>query len=170
MSDFVSRSQAGQDKWVYETLGPGGFFVDLGCNHPVLINNTYALEQVGWTGILVDTDDSCIRQCWTHRTSIALRADLTQPHEFWPTLPGHMDYLSLDVDESTLAALRHIPLDRIQFKLATIEHDSYRLGTEPRDAIRAIMHHHGYKIAFADVTHEGCAYEDWWYHPQFVSL
>lgn len=34
-----------------------GFFVDVGCYHPVLINTTYALYRRGWRGINIDIDE-----------------------------------------------------------------------------------------------------------------
>lgn len=33
-----------------------GFFVDVGCNHPIRINNTYLLYLQGWRGINIDMD------------------------------------------------------------------------------------------------------------------
>ena len=33
-----------------------GFFVDVGCNHPVRINNTYLLYLKGWRGVNIDMD------------------------------------------------------------------------------------------------------------------
>ena len=47
MTEFISHSQAGQDKFVYDTLGKSGTFLDIGCGFPIEINNTYALEQIG---------------------------------------------------------------------------------------------------------------------------
>lgn len=32
----------------------GGFYVDIGCNHPIKASNTYSLYLKGWTGIAVD--------------------------------------------------------------------------------------------------------------------
>ena len=33
-----------------------GFFVDVGCYHPMKFNNTYALYKKGWSGINIDVD------------------------------------------------------------------------------------------------------------------
>lgn len=52
-----SYSQHGQDAFIYQmvfggkTPQGGGFFLDVGGNEPITINNTYLLEQKGWTGI-----------------------------------------------------------------------------------------------------------------------
>ena len=33
-----------------------GIYVDVGCNHPFIGNNTYILHQKGWSGINIDLD------------------------------------------------------------------------------------------------------------------
>ena len=49
-----SYSQAGQDRFVRAVHGDTpGFFLDVGCSDPVHISNTYALEKLGWRGLLV---------------------------------------------------------------------------------------------------------------------
>ena len=37
-----------------------GFFIDIGCHHPFLNNNTYSLYKRGWTGINIDLDFNSI--------------------------------------------------------------------------------------------------------------
>ena len=38
-----------------------GFYVDIGCNHPVKFNNTYLLHKRGWSGINIDFDKTSIK-------------------------------------------------------------------------------------------------------------
>ena len=38
-----------------------GFFIDLGCNHPIKFNNTYLLYKRGWNGMNIDLDPKNIR-------------------------------------------------------------------------------------------------------------
>ena len=33
-----------------------GFYIDVGCQHPVMNNNTYLLYKKGWNGINIDLD------------------------------------------------------------------------------------------------------------------
>ena len=47
-------SKEGQDRFAHILIGNKGKFLDLGCNHPYAGNNTAALEQLGWSGIVVD--------------------------------------------------------------------------------------------------------------------
>lgn len=171
--EFKSNGQAGQDRFVWEVTGhkSDGFFLDIGANHPTSINNTYALEQQGWRGIMVDSERILSGD---GRKSPYLKADATQVQWLFQLrrygLPRTMDYLSLDVDDATLNALLAIPLDQISFNVATIEHDFYRLGSKPRDQIRAIMNRAGYDMVCEDVmVHypegETNAFEDWWVSP-----
>jgi len=37
-----------------------GFYIDVGCHHPVMNNNTYLLYQKGWRGINIDLDQKNI--------------------------------------------------------------------------------------------------------------
>ncbi|MDA9981739.1 hypothetical protein N9H39_03180 [Gammaproteobacteria bacterium] len=51
------QSQAGQDRWVVETLKgkKNGFFLEIGASDGVNLSNTYALErELGWTGCCVE--------------------------------------------------------------------------------------------------------------------
>ncbi len=40
-----------------------GHYIDLGCNDPILGNNTYRFYLQGWTGINIDLDESKIKIC-----------------------------------------------------------------------------------------------------------
>jgi len=54
---FITYSFEGQDRLLHSIFrdqnGPG-FYVDIGCNHPVIENNTYSLYCSGWHGICID--------------------------------------------------------------------------------------------------------------------
>ena len=39
-----------------------GFYVDVGCNHPIKFNNTYLLYKRGWSGINIDLDSKSINE------------------------------------------------------------------------------------------------------------
>lgn len=173
----MSHSQAGQDAWAFDTLTgsrapvpSSRTFLDVGCNHPVQINNTLALEKLGWRGILIDNDAYCVDLCRQHRQSPVYDADSTKFD--YAALPiKDFDYLSLDVDAATLDTLRKILADGITFRVATIEHDGYRFGPGPRDAMRELLTAAGYKLERADVCHPGspnCPYEDFWIDPKRI--
>ena len=158
---FTSYSQVGQDRWAYEKIGDTGFFLDIGCGHPNEGSNTFGLEAVGWTGVLVDYDDYVSQLCRAQRKVPYIHADATKLD--WSTIEGIpkvVDYLSLDVDAASLDALKQF-MRYFRFKVATIEHDSYRFGNGSRDEMRRILETAGYTCAFKDVESKGMPFEDW---------
>ena len=53
--------QSHQDKFVLNVLKEkkNGFFVELGSNHPINVNNTYLLEKnYDWKGIMIEYEAS----------------------------------------------------------------------------------------------------------------
>lgn len=159
LTDFKSYSQAGQDRFVYELLGPDhkGTFLDIGCSHPAQINNTYALELNGWQGLLVDLDD-VTELCGQFRQSEFRKEDATKMVH----IRKEYDYGSFDIDGATYDALQNAIHQDVKFRVLTVEHDSYRIGVEMRDKIRKLLKLSGYTMLCEDVCHEGHPFEDWW--------
>lgn len=69
------RGQLLQDRWVYHQLSRinasmnHGYFVDIGCNDGVTINNTLVFEQLGWEGFCVDADARAFEKASRSRVS-----------------------------------------------------------------------------------------------------
>lgn len=171
-----SYSQAGQDLFAWEMLQhpASGFYLDIGCNHPVAINNTYAFEEMGWDGILVDILPGCeIRKgrffkCDAANPSPELLAAYSQ-------MPKIVDFLSLDVDEASMVALHTLPWNTHRIRVACIEHDAYA-GKTYRSDIRNVMSSLGYTLVCADVgirfpdpNGTPGPFEDWFCNPDLVS-
>ena len=51
-----SYSQSYEDRFLEELVGErrDGFYPDIGCHHPIRLNNTYRLYRRGWSGVVVD--------------------------------------------------------------------------------------------------------------------
>ena len=50
-------SQLGQDTYVLNHFFKGkknGIYCDVGGNNPIILNNTYAFEKIGWTGVVFE--------------------------------------------------------------------------------------------------------------------
>ena len=65
-------SQFGEDKILDELIPKdfnNGFYVDVGCGHPVKNNNTYLLNKKGWYGINIDLDNENINLFDIYRPS-----------------------------------------------------------------------------------------------------
>jgi FkbM family methyltransferase len=61
MSEPRSYAQWGEDSlvWDYFHRKPRGFFIEVGANDPIILSQTYLLEQNGWEGILVEPQAKC---------------------------------------------------------------------------------------------------------------
>src|SRR5450759_5695288 len=123
---LVSHAQAGQDQFAFRASGEklNGTFLDIGCQDPVANSNTFALEEIGWTGLRMDIVD------WSRgRKSPFIIADATKYNpaisKFAKQHGGWIDYLSLDCDEDTVSAMLALPFGECQFRAITIEHDKY---------------------------------------------
>ena len=156
--DFCA--QLGQDRFVLEQTKykQNGVFVDIGCERPKTISNTYVLESLyNWTGIGIDLlnciDDNGetwknIRPNTLHILGDALTIDYALLFKD-NNLPQIIDYLSLDLEppQITLECLYKIPFDNYKFKCITFETDEYREGgPERRDVSRSLLQERGYKL------------------------
>lgn len=176
-ADLAERnfSQAGQDFFVLSLLDGkrDGVFLDLGCNEPIQINNTFLLESVfGWNGLSIDIDQRFF-DLFIFRKSKTLNADCTKLD--WDRVidllgTTSIDYLSLDLEppEVTLECLRTIPFDRLEFSVITFEHDAYRAGDTVRTPSREIFEENGYIRVCSDVHVNGYVFEDWYCNPKHV--
>lgn len=161
-------SQVGQDQWVLSLFPEGykGTFLDVGCYLPIEINNTYLLEQNGWTGIAIDERD--YSKEWIIRKAKFICADffkLNLKHHI--NQPPVIDYLSLDIDGCgyNFRAMKILIDEGFRFNAITIEHNLY-LGEDYNQAERLpqreLLLNNGYKLIIADVDNGGFKFEDWW--------
>jgi hypothetical protein len=171
------RSFGAQDQWIHKLAVEhdgvrNGVFLDIGCANPIDGNNTYELERVGWRGVLIDANPDVGPTIAKTRTSPFICADAAMID--WTVilkqhgLPSVLDYLSFDVDGGAVSSFMNLPLDLLQFRYITIEHDVYRFGDTPRATMRAALRERGYELLCPDVTLQGLPYEDWWVHPLHI--
>tara|TARA_Y100000592_G_scaffold72821_1_gene113295 strand:- start:518 stop:1141 length:624 start_codon:yes stop_codon:yes gene_type:complete len=176
-----SYSKERQDLFAHYVLdkesGPK-YFLDVGCHHPFDDNNTKALEDAGWKGLLFDIRQEWVDLCSDYRKNSVILMDVSKP-EFVEAITDNfkdtvIDYISLDVDNGTLEALENLISGNVQFKCMTLEHDSYQAGPDIRDASREILKKEGYFLLFEDVLTDRTdlagwqPWEDWWVNPQHV--
>lgn len=184
--ELRSYSQARQDlfAWICRGQSKTGSFVDLGAGHPVNGSNTKLLEEMGWRGILADiaTLDDLVKE---RSEENEIFGDAFDPNldatliELAAKSTGVIDFLSLDLEPPmlTLQRLVTLPLDRVKFAVACVEHDLYRGNEHIRAAMRGIMESRGYLCVAHDVHMLGYTaslanllpVEDWWIHPDFVN-
>ena len=179
-----------QDEFVYHLLAGHmdgtGFFLDIGCATPKECNNTYVLEKyLGWEGIAFDIGDVDVNDEWTENRSAPFHQIDATSEEFATLLQNLVgdrlvDYISLDVDradtQNTHKALEKIIAGKIQFKIMTLEHESFKYGDLVTSPTRKLLREKGYQMLFEDVcfpdTHRRhtrvIAWEDWWIKPELL--
>lgn len=178
--------QAQQDKFVLNVLKQkrNGFFVEIGSNHPITINNTYLFEsQYDWKGILIEYQSLFLPLYKEHRpNSVHVINNATQID--YKTLfetsnaPKSIDYLQIDLEAnngSTIQTLEKLDLDIFDtytFATVTFEHDIYHTNFgNTREKSREIFAKRGYVSVFQDVDNMGInPYEDWYVHPTLVDM
>jgi FkbM family methyltransferase len=58
-----SYSQTGEDLILsFYLCKKQGFYVDVGCHDPIILNNTYLFYENGWKGINIDANPKCIEK------------------------------------------------------------------------------------------------------------
>jgi hypothetical protein len=184
-----SYSQAAQDLFVEAvTKGKlGGYFLEIGSNHPAQHNNTYLLEKkYNWKGLMVEYDKSFEKLYKIHRQNSIYElndARLVNYREILDknNFPENMDYLQIDLDvdnKSTLDTfllLNNTVFDKYKFATITFEHDIYRGNYFDTQIIsRQILTDRGYLLVFPNVSvfWEGSykPFEDWYVHPDLVDM
>jgi hypothetical protein len=162
-----------QDVFVFYQLGrlKDGVYLDIGCGYAKDISNTYALEELGWRGLGIDFDHNRIINHREQRKNPVLEADalgidwlqVQKDYKIGPVV----DYLSFDLDDSQgepskiLIVLRNLMAAGFIFRVATIEHDAYRLGSIVKDGIEELM-----KVDYHNITPQTISIimvqESWW--------
>ncbi len=176
-------SQAWQDEFVANILNfkRDGHYLDIGSYAPQAQSNSYFFEsELNWKGICVEIGAQYAPH-YKMRNCHFINADATQV-DYKSVLiekeyPSRLDYLSLDVDDSTLAALQKLPLDEYRFSVITIEHDTYHRGDKLRTDERNILSQHNYVRLFSDVLvplacgmGPDLSFEDWWIDPAIFNM
>tara|TARA_B100001996_G_C18464662_1_gene517492 strand:+ start:33 stop:692 length:660 start_codon:yes stop_codon:yes gene_type:complete len=179
------NGQALQDKFVCEILKSkkNGFFLEIGSNDPIIINNTYVLEkELNWKGIMVEYKDKYLKDYKIHRqNSIHVIDDATNVNYLELFLqndvPKNIDYLQIDLEAlngsslHVLEKLNNDVLDKYKFATITFEHDIYHTNNyHIRKKSREILKQRGYIFVFQDVGGSNTPFEDWYVHPALVDM
>jgi hypothetical protein len=146
-----------------------GVCVDIGSASPHdMFNNTKLLQLYKWQCIGSDLNnytDSWKGYPYFDFTSLNCTKQSSIDLLFSKS-GNKIDYLSLDIDDFTIDALRLIDFNIIKIKCITIEHNKY-LGHrgEQRHEQRKILEKAGYIMVVKNFH----GYEDWWINPKLVN-
>ena len=184
-----SLSQAKQDLFVMYVMNfkKDGYFVEIGSNEPIYVNNTYILEnEYNWRGLLVEYHPMFEKGYIEHRKKSIYRIQDARSVDYLKIMddnnfPVNMDYLQIDLEaenRSTLDVLNllnNTVFDKYKFATITFEHDIYT--GDHHDTInlsRKIFKDRGYILVFPKVSvfyiGEWREHEDWYVHPDLVDM
>jgi hypothetical protein len=178
--------QAEQDKYVLNVLKEkkNGYFLEIGSNHPININNSYILEtKYNWKGIMIEYENCFLplykeyRPNSIHVINDAAIIDYKKLFEI-NNMPLSLDYLQIDLEVSngstinTLQKLDNDVFDTYKFATVTFEHDLYTGNHfNTRELSRQIFNKRGYVCVFEDINDSiRHPYEDWYVHPDLVDM
>ncbi len=185
MYNIMYLGQAEQDKFVLNVLKnkKNGYFLEIGSNHPININNSYLLEtKYDWNGIMVEYNSTFLPLYEKHRhNSIHIINDATKvdyKNVFEKNnMPLSFDYLQIDLEANngstikTLQKLDNEIFDTYKFATVTFEHDIYHTNfANTRLESRKIFIKRGYVCVFEDINYLDNPYEDWYVHPDLVDM
>lgn len=170
-------SQSMQDIFVLSMLNgkKDGFYIEIGANNPVWINNTLLLEsQFNWSGFSFEINHSEVSNFNSFRNNKCICADATKfdykslfdSNE----LPKQIDYLQVDCEppDTTLECLLKLPLDSYRFSVITFETDLYAGGHNAQIKQEEALSFYGYKRVVKNIMNGGNIYEDWWVDPLVI--
>lgn len=170
-----------QDLCVKLLLGNKGYFVDIGSGDGFgdpCASNTYWLEELGWTGILLDYEQKYIKKSGDlrpHSRSVLANALTIDYKELFKqnNTPKVIDYLSIDIEPSSIAVLERFPFGDYDFKFLTIEHDfyNYPYGPIQKRELTLFMEKFNYIKIVDDVglSYKTTSYlEDWFINPKYL--
>ncbi len=176
------NSDARQDQFVAKILNykKNGTFVDIGSCGSIGSNNSFYFDNyLNWRGICIEFNPGYISSYSSRKNTVLVTEDATKINylELFNNnnFPDTIDYLSLDVDTSSLDVLKILPFDKYRFSVITIEHDAYLYGDQFRQAQRDILQSVGYVLICSNVFVQqsgfelpNCPFEDWWVHESLI--
>lgn len=150
-------SQAGQTEFVVSHLKGARHlkYLEIGAQHPVILNNTYELEvDYFWTGVSLDILSDWEIEWQQKRKNKLIISDATT-FDYAALETKHYNYLSCDINPptNTFLALKQVIQCGLTFDIITFEHDYYTgIDMHIRDESRLYLTTLGYKLERADIT------------------
>ena len=164
----MTNSQAHQDVFALKTC-INKSYIEVGGNRPKKWNNTFLLEENGFTGYTIENaikwQDKWYKSTRTNQIfwDNALTFDYKKAL-FESNIGLNVGYLSCDIDPAanTFQALKKIIRSGINFDCITFEDDRYN-ENEPYDLYATnFLKSYGYKVAVSDVyTESNNLFETW---------
>jgi hypothetical protein len=165
-----------QSQFVYLLLGDKGTFLDVGCGNmsgEPCSSNTAWLYDLGWRGMGMELNETWAKEAkeMFAPESIILQGDCLSVD--WKKIfddlemPKVFDYVSIDIDHGSAAALHRFLNSGYKAKILMVEHDRYSVGGEQRKALlEDLMEYQiDYRMVVENVGLSFCTknyLENWW--------
>ena len=82
--------------------------------------------------------------------------------------PNIIDYISLDVEGYEAKVLSKFPFNDYEIGVLTVEHNLYTGNIKNKEEIKHILLNNGYVIAFENIKHNDCEFEDWYVNKKYI--
>lgn len=160
-------SQTYQDMFVVTALNgkQNGTYLEIGSADPIMFNNTYLLEKLGWTGISIEIDFEEVAKFRLNRKNPCICGDATKI-DYNSLISGTIDYLQVDCEpsETSFNILKKVIETGVTFNTITFEHDAH-INRNVIEPSREYLRSKGYVLVVPNVAFdETSIYEDWWVH------
>lgn len=104
-----------------EFFGPHpGFFVDVGANDPRVGSQTWALEQAGWRGILIEPQPDLAARLKRERAAQVFAAACSSPANAGKTMPLHLAGMHSSLDRGSVSPGTR-PSGTVQVPIRTLD-------------------------------------------------
>jgi hypothetical protein len=168
-----SNSQAFQDLFALQ-ICKNKTYIEIGANRPIKRNNSFLLEQNGFTGYSIEYNTKWER-FWNkvkRNNNIYFADAITFDYNtanLENKLSNKIGYLSCDIEPvtNTFSALKKVISDGVEFECITFEHDLYQSDIDLRPKVDSFLQKRGYKIAVYDVylyPEKQNIFETWYVH------
>lgn len=149
---YGSYSQSYQDIFALETCQKKTY-MEIGAYHPLISNNTFLLESLGWKGFSIEIDRAQWWKHWAYHNRKNIHFIDVFDFDFSKHVK-HYGYLSIDIlgSTTTLHALQSIVDAGCTFDSITFEHDHYRFKDSTKQDVEDYLCARGYKVAVYDVV------------------
>lgn len=162
-------SEARQDEFVLHMMnGKIGEYLEIGAAFPVEANNTFLLEQKGWTGLSLEINPIYSDLWKKERKNTLVIADAL---EYNYQEKNHIDYLQLDIEppSQTFKVLQKLFELKTTYSIITFETDAY-IDSSYVNPSRELFLSRGYVLAVPDVRCSRGPFEDWYVNPKFIDV
>lgn len=128
-----SKSQLGQDLWVYGNTSKAGTFLEIGAFDGFHLSNTFLLEELGWKGVLVEPivyAKQRLRKCETKNVAIGTSGVVSFAKSKQPEYSTRIDLIDIDGlghirKESQIVAVQSISILELLLQMNSPEHIDY---------------------------------------------